>query len=174
MRRSAKTDLPAERPSQDMPVDMVNRLLVLIRGQFCGDLSDKEWYQHEGFIRFRVICWPARFMKGKAFTLSIERYEAIFRSILDGIKAHGQTGAVRYWPGYLLRCVQEHWQHNWEGYYQEAKSIRSLAENVLLKSGRAQGQDRGVEALALAHQVFAGRRRKKVAKVVKQLNLFGA
>lgn len=169
-----RSEKPAPRPAQEMPHEMVTRLVVLIRGQFCGDLSDKEWFQHENFVRFRVICWPARFMAGKGFTVSPERYEEIMRAILADVKRHGQTGEVRYWPGYLLRCVQQHWKHHWEEYYQEAKSVRSLAEAVVVSAGRAQAEDRGVEALALAHKVLTGQRRKpKAAAAPKQLAFGG-
>jgi hypothetical protein len=148
------------RLSQETPEVMVSRLLGLVRGQFCGDLPDKEWFQQTGFLRVKVILWPARFMAGKGFTLPPARYEAILRGVLAEIKHHGQTGQVRYWPGYLMKCVQDHWKHHWEEYYQEAKSVRTLAESLVVACGRTGAEDRGVEALALAHRVLAGRRPK--------------
>ena len=174
MKRSPKTDLPSERPRQDVPGEVIGRLLGLVRGQFCGELTDKEWFQHRRFVQAKVLLWPAGFMVGKGFTLPVARYETIMRGIFAEIKQHGQTGAVRYWPGYLMKCVQDHWRHHWEEYYQEAKSARSLAESMLVAcQGKAAPEDRGVEVLAAAQRVLSGSRRKRVT-AVKQLSLFGS
>ncbi len=55
---------------------------------------------HQHFIKRNVILWPARFMIGKGFTLPASRYEAIMRSIFQTIIQHGDTGVVKFWPGY--------------------------------------------------------------------------
>ncbi len=169
MKRPAKTDLPAPRLSQEAPEAMIARLLGLVRGQFCGDLTDKEWFQHRRFIQAKVLLWPAAFMRGKGFTVTAERYEAIMRAILAEIKTHATGEPIRYWPGYLMKCVQDHWKHHWEEYYQEAKSVRAMAENTLLacrRSGAA--EDRGVEALATAQRVLSGLTKIKLATPVRK------
>ncbi len=162
-----------DRPKQETPEAMVARLMGLIRGQFCGDLADKDWFKHSHFVKRNVVLWPARFVKGKEFTLPVARYEAIMRGIFDGIKEHGQTGQIRYWPGYLMKCVQDHWRLHWEEYYNEAKAVRNISETALVSLGKVAPADRGLEALAVAQSVLAGRRRKQPAKRAGQLNLFG-
>ena len=161
-----------ERPKQTTDTEMEARLLGIVRGQFCSDLTDKQWFQHIQFVRVNVILWSARFVTKHGFTLPGERFEGILKEVFMDIKRHGQTGQVRYWPGYLMKCVQDHWQHHWEDYYKEAKSVRNLAEAALVNSGKVTAADRTVETLALAHQVLTGNRRKKrVGRQPKQLNL---
>lgn len=164
----------SDRPVQATPEEILRRLTAQIRGQFCGDISDAEWFKsHHQFIRVKVILWPARFMVGKGFTLPADRYEAIMLDILGEIKRHGQTGAVRYWPGYLMKCVQDHWRHHWEEYYEEAKSVRNVVTAALL-AGKVSPEDRTVDTLAAAHRVLTAKKvTKKVVAPRQQLSLFG-
>jgi hypothetical protein len=123
-------------------------------------MSPKEWGQASHFLKRNVVLWPARFMVAKGFTVPAPRYESILRSIFSDVAVHGKTGAIKYWPGYLMKCVQDHMRHHWEEYYDEAKSIRSTAEIALLHLGKLQRQnDPTVEALAAAHKVLTDKRR---------------
>ena len=124
---------------------------------------------HRHFIQRNVVLWPARFMWGKGFTLPAPRYEAIFRDIFHTIKARGQTEAVKFWPGYLMHCTQQHWKHHWEDYYAEAKSIRNQITHTLLACQQAAPADNTVEALAIAHQVLTEKKRKSRSRPVHQL-----
>lgn len=165
---------PPGEPRQDTPEDLVARLLYTIRGQFCSDLDPKAWHQSTSFIRRNVILWPARFMKSKGFTLPPARYEAIMREIFGEIKRHGRPDLVKFWPGYLMKCVQDHWHHHWEDYYAEAKAVRGLAERALLACQAAvPAEDRTVESLAMAHRVLTKRHKAKKRPVQsRQLGLF--
>ena len=173
-----KTDATQPRPQQDTPEDLVHRLLTTIRGQFCADLTISEWSKHQHFIRRNVILWPAWFCCRKhGFTLPAARYETIMRGIFQTIIREGKTEAVKFWPGYLMKCVQEHWNHHWEEYYGEAKAIRGLAEQALYNCTiRAPVEDKTLEALAMAHNVLTrahkSKRPKKAAVVWKQPSLF--
>lgn len=165
---------PAARPKQMMPKDLVNGLLSVIRSQFVPDLTDKEWYkEHNQFIKVRVVMWPARQMNKKGFTVTPERYQQIILAILKDVKRHGQTGQVRYWPGYLMHCVQQHWEHHWEEYYDEAKAIRNKADLVLLGLSKHQQPEecsQVIEAVGLAHQFLASKKhaRKKTPPPAQQ------
>lgn len=159
-----------ERPKQEVPADLVNRLMGVVRAQFCGDLDGAEWGKHSHFVRRNVIMWPAHFMcNAKGFTLPAARYEAIMRSIFAEIKRHGQTGEIRYWPGYLMKCVQDHWKHHWEEYYEEAKASQNLASATLIALGKLpEKSDRTVESIAQAHKILTAKTpRKKVFKLVE-------
>ena len=143
--------------TQPTPDEIVGMLMALVRGQFCGDLSSKEWGQHSHFIKRNVILWPAHFIcNAKGFTMPAERYEAIMREVFDDIKAHGTQDSVRFWPGYLMKCVQDHWKHHWEEYYAESKAVRNLAMTAVMRLGQVTHQDRTVEALALARRALIG------------------
>lgn len=162
-----------ERPKQQLADEIVADLMRTIRNQFCPDLTDKEWFKdHYHFTKKNVVLWPARFICGKGFTMTGERYKAILMGIFDTIKAHGDTGGVRHWQFYLLKCVQEHFKHQWEDYYAEAKSARSLAEHALLGLRRATAATVApdpIEAMALAQRLASpGRRVRSMLKAPKQ------
>jgi hypothetical protein len=143
----------------DTPEDLVALLLTTVRGQFCGDMTPGEWSMHSHFIRRNVILWPAGFMMGKGFTIPAARYEAIMRSIFQTIIHHGDTGVVKFWPGYLMKCVQDHWRHHWEEYYTEAKAIRAQVTTSLLACKQVEREDTTVETLAAAHRVLSTKQR---------------
>jgi hypothetical protein len=172
--------LKTERPKQETPKELELRLLGVVRGQFCGDMTDKEWFTHSHFIRKNVVLWPAKFMRTgvigdqrlhTGFTLTIKRYEEIMRLIFDTIKTHGTNEPIRYWPGYLMKCVQDHWRIHWEDYYKESKNVTRIADAVLVNSGKAASVDRTVEALAMAQGVLDRKRRKSKVAQPKQLSL---
>lgn len=151
---------------------VVGELMWLVRGQFCGDVPEKEWFKsHYRFLKVNVVLWPARFMAGKGFAVGPERYKAILTGIFREIERHGDTKVVRYWPGYLMKCVQDHFRHHWEDYYAEAKSVRAAAEGALLAMGAGGpgGVDltgvgeREMEAMAAAHRLLKGPRKRKAA-----------
>jgi hypothetical protein len=172
-----KPDQPTDRPRQDTPEDLVNRLLDFVRHHFYGDATAKKWAQDSNFIRRYVILWPARFINSHGFTLPAARYQAIMLEVLMDVVRKGNTATVKYWPGYLTHCVQEHWHHHWEEYYGEAKSMRAKVEALLLRCKPVPREDQTVEALALAHQVLTAKRRKGQQPAArspqKQLPLFG-
>lgn len=158
--------MKVERSKQETPKDFVQSFLRVIRGQFCPDLSNDEWYPHERFCK-RVLTYGAAWLNKRGVTLPPERYQAIYQHIFDTIKKHGQTGEVRYWPGYLLRCVQAHFKHHGEEYYNEGKSIRAATERAMMAFTRAQEAPRApdpVQSMAQAHAILTARRKKTVAK----------
>ena len=149
---------------QDTPEALVSRLLTTIRGQFCGDMTPGEWSMHSHFVRKNVILWPARFMFGKGFTLPAARYETIMRAIFQTIIQQGKTDAVKFWPGYLMHCVQQHFHHHWEDYYGEAKSVRNQVATLLANCQKITPEDRTIEALAMAHKVLTEKKSRKGQK----------
>jgi hypothetical protein len=158
----------------DTPESLVARLLSTVRGQFCGDMLAGEWAMHSHFIRRNVILWPARFMMGKGFTIPAARYEQIMRAIFQTIMREGKTEAVKFWPGYLMKCVQDHWRHHWEDYYAEAKAIRNQVAALIAGCKPIPPSDSTVEALALAHQILTSKhRRSRPAAPPKQLGFKG-
>lgn len=160
---------------QDTPEALVHRLLQFVRGQFCGDMTPGEWAMHSHFVRRNVILWPAWFICNKrGFTLPADRYESIMRSIFQTIIRNGDTSVVKFWPGYLMKCVQEHWHHHWEEYYQEAKSTRNQVANLLAGCKPIPAEDRTIETLALAHQVLTSKKRQAARpSPAKQLGFQG-
>jgi hypothetical protein len=151
------------RPKQEVSADLVDRLMAIVRGQFCGQMTGKEWGQHSHFVRRNVILWPARFIcNKKGFTLPGVRYEQIMRQIFSEIKANMTNAPIRYWPGYLMKCVQDHWRHHWEEYYNEAKAARNVAESTLIALGRLPiRSDSTVETLASVHKILTAKTKSR-------------
>lgn len=159
-----KPKVPARPPlKQKLPDEIVADLLYIVRSQFYPDVADEVWFCDAHFIKVRVILWPAKFMVGKGFTIKADRYLAIMKEILTGIKQHGQTASIKHWPRYLTVCVQRHFQNNWETYYNEAKSATALAETSILglkALARAEGPD-AVSVMAATQRLLAGPKKRK-------------
>ena len=152
------------RPAQGVPEEIVGDLLGAIRGQFCGDLTAKEWAQNRRFF-LRVITYPAGWLTRRGVTLAPERYKAVLLEIFSEVKSHGQTDRVKFWPGYLLHCVQEHFKHHGDGLYEEGKATRTVTQRALSQIAGTRPVD-PVETLAKAAAVLKVRRptKKRPAK----------
>lgn len=169
-----------DRPKQETPAVIINDLLRAIRNQFCPDLSDNQWYPTVQFHK-RTLTYGASWLNRKGVTLPPARYQAIYQDIFNGIKQHGTTAAVKSWPGYLLHCVQEHFKHHGEDYYNEGKAIRAGVERALLACTRAHdaASERKTaeltEVLAQTHAVLSVRRKAKKtpSKTLQKQTEFG-
>lgn len=141
--------------------------MVLVRTQFCGDMTGEEWGKHSHFVRRNVIMWPARFIcDKKGFTITGERYESIMREVFLEIRQNMTHEPVRYWPGYLMKCVQDHWHHHWEIYYAESKAASNLAQSCLVALGSLPTPtDRTVETISAAHTILAYKSGKRAPKL---------
>lgn len=120
------------RPQTDPAERVVLALVYAIRDQFYRDEQKARFYPELKELK-RVITWPAKWMNDKAIYVTPERYQTLIMNLLLEIKRHGDTGAIGYWPRYLLKCVQDHFLHNGEQYYEEGKAVRELATRVLAK-----------------------------------------
>jgi hypothetical protein len=166
--------IPDNRPKQTVPADLVNQLMILVRTQFCGNMDAKEWGKHSHFVRRNVIMWPARFIcDKKGFTIPGERYDQIMRLIFLEIRRNMTNAPIRYWPGYLMRCVQEHWHHHWEDYYTESKASTNLTQSTLIALGRLPDpSDSTIASIAAAHSVLSSKAKRKAIAAPKQMGLF--
>lgn len=160
---------PFDRPKQVCPAELVDDLLSVIRNQFCCDLNVVEWRKSIPFFT-RVLTHGAKYLNSKGVTLPPDRYKAIYQDIFTGIKQHGATAVVKSWHGYLLKCVQEHFDHHGEDYYNEGKSIRAAAERALLALHRAKDAAETrksaelTDVLAQTHAVLSARRKRQVKR----------
>jgi len=159
-----------DRPKQPLPSEIVNSLLAVIRNQFYPDASlggeaAKQWFQDQNFIRVRVVLWPAAWLNKRGVTLDPARYKQILLEVFQDIKRHGATDAVKFWPGYLAKCVQDHFAHHEDEIYTEAKALRVQLERAMASATAATTrQPDPVERLAAAHQVLVSTARKRRCK----------
>jgi hypothetical protein len=163
-----------ERPKQELPAQIVADLMGAIRGAFYGDLPAKCWYVDQHFIRRNVVAWPASWLIGKGVTLPPQRYKEIVMGVLTTIKQHGNTGEVKYWPRYLMHCLQMHFKIHGDEIYGEGKAMRTRVENVMLaaKAGAAKPPVDPIEVIAAARRIKAqGRPPTTKRKAKEQLSL---
>ncbi len=155
-----------DRAKQEVPLDLVNDILHVVRSSFYADATDKKWAQDRGFILRRAVSYPAAWLNKRGVTVPPERYREILIGIFLDIKRHGSTGAVKYWPGYLALCVQRHMDHHGEDYYEEGKSLRAALERAQMafkRAAQAAPAHDPVEGLAQVHRVLAAQHKRKKA-----------
>jgi hypothetical protein len=160
---------PIDRPKQHLPADIVGDIQHAIRSQFYPDsflsvssvasCSKSPWFSDQNFIKREFTLYLATWLDKRGVTLKPERYKALLLGLLNEIKAHGKTDAIKYWPGYLKHVLQQHLKHHGEDIYQEAKSLRTLAENTLLNISKLGGANAAAEPTLDPIAVMAAARR---------------
>ena len=125
---------------QSVAQDLRDDLLRLLWQKFYEGQPDaaKCFAQDRTRLLQWVILWPARFMHGKGFTLTGDRYKQIFTEIILEAIRHGNTTKVGYPPAWLKTVMQSHWKTHWEEYYAQAKAVGTQAEHALMVLGRLQ------------------------------------
>lgn len=122
------------RPRQSVAAEIRDDLLQAIRNQFYTDAAPGQFQKDRTFLLTRVVLWPAGYLDKRGVTLPPARYKAILLDVFNGIKAHGQTEAIKYWPGYLMHCVQTHFRIHGEEYYNEGKALRATLDKIIRKA----------------------------------------
>lgn len=169
----------SKRPAQILPSEIVDSLLACIGEMFYPNRKDtpgerKRWAIDQHWYRQRVITWAARWLDSKALTLPPDRFKKLILDKLSDIKRHTAV-EVENWPRYILKCFQDHFRHNGEAIYNEAKAFRYQLDAAMDQaraagSARPEGLD-PIRVLALAHQVNKPRK-KPIAKPSDQPTLF--
>ena len=85
------------------------------------------------WVVFEFSTWLDR----REVTLPSQRFLQILRDqvLMEAVR-NGNTGAIDYRPGYLRHVVQQHLAHHGDEIYEEAKSIRTLADRALWATQR--------------------------------------
>lgn len=168
---------PQDRPRQNVPAEIVQDLMSVIRNQFYPDTlcagSGKQWFQDQQFLKVRVVLWPAAWLTSRGVTLKPERYKQILFDIFNAIKRHGATDAVKYWPGYLAKCVQDHFRHHEDEIYYEAKALRSQVERALAtaQTAVASHPDPIARLAEIQHLLISTTRKRHCKPAAGQLKL---
>jgi hypothetical protein len=155
------------RPRQETSAELVNDLLQAIRSGFYAD-AEKRFFQDRAFLLRNVVLWPAQWLNQRGVWLEPARYKAIVLEVLTTVKRHGDTGAVQFVPGYLMHCVQQHFKHQEEAIYEEARAMRTLCERALFAAGRAVPVENPNTALLEARRLITIRRVRKAKAESKQ------
>jgi hypothetical protein len=119
-----------------------------------------------------VVLWPAKWLDDKAVTLPPERYREILMEVFqDGLR-FGDLERITYLPAWLAKVVQSHFRHHGDEIYDEAKSIRTLADHALAVAGRLETRAADpVRELAAAARLLQVKKPSKKPANNDQLNL---
>ncbi len=142
----------------------VDDLLKNIRDQFYTDATAKKFFQDRNVLLL-AITWPAKWLKERGVTWSGPRYFQVLYDLLQEIKRHGATGSIAYFPGYLVKVIQDHFAHNSDAYCDEGKRARHAWEKALgtamgaTRAAQVRDAEQTLDTLAQAHRVLAMKRR---------------
>lgn len=166
-----------DRPKQQLPTEIVDSLLACIGELFYPARSSspakrKRWAQDRHWYRQRVITWAARWLDSRAVTLRPDRFKQLLLDKLADIKRHAPEQVIN-WPRYITKCIQDHFQHNGEAIYNEAKTLTVQIDNALSRLPAAPREPDPIRVLALAHQVNKPKARPK-RSAPRQPDLFGS
>ena len=162
------------RPSVKQPTspELLEELLRFIQSKFYS--SDPVSFAKD---KPRLLTWVilefATWLESRAVTLPPARFLAICRDtiLMDAVR-HGNTGAITYRPAWIRAVVQSHLAHHGEEYYEEAKSIRTIADRALWAATRATvPAPDPVRELAQAARLLKAKKRAPKAPVKTQLTL---
>lgn len=153
------------RPKIEPSEAVVTRLCYVIRDQLYRDEQKASFYGQLKDIK-RCVTYPAAWLNRKGVFVTPERYTELVMNILQEVKRNGATGAIEYWPKYLLKVVQSHFQHSGDRYYLEGKAARDTVGRVVAALRPCQAPDQFTRDLAAAHAILmspGGKRKPKEA-----------
>jgi len=160
-----------QRPRQTTSQELRDDLLQFIRTHFYeGDFV--AFTKDTRLLLKWVILWPAGWFNKKGVTVPADRYKEILTKILMQALQLGNTGNIRYRPAWLMKVVQSHFAVHGDEYYDEAKSIRNLAEHALLVAGKAAVRASDpVAELAAASRLLKPANRRSLSPLKGPVNL---
>ena len=153
------------RPQQPIPEELANYCLNILRRKFYSfPGGDRAFFQHRRDLLYRVVLWPASWLKKKEVTIHGDDYRSIFTKVFLQAAAHVET-KIKYPPAYLAQVIQSHFKIHGEEYYDEAKAVRNQVDHVMLMAGQlarpaAVAAD-PVRELASARNILASGKPKK-------------
>lgn len=166
--RRQKRALP---PKQMLSEEIVERLLAFIESKFYS--GDRVRFLQD---RKRLLSWVvlrfAAWLNSRGVTLPGERYFEVVNSLLMEAVRHGNTGNISYRPAWLAKVVESHLAVHGDELYEEAKSMRNLAEHCLIVAGASRGHAPDpVGSLAQAARLLTTRKPARKPGVKEQLEL---
>lgn len=154
----------------------VRELLDDVRARFYAARTRREFYRDRRMLVY-ALTWPGTWLDRRGLTCPAARYQAIIRHRLADIAVHGDPERYgAYFPTYLLKCLQDWFEHHGDQLYAQLKHIRNALERVLADAAltnQIRRDSRHVELLAATHRLLhASRERRTGPKDSRQLTLF--
>ena len=123
-----------------------------------------------------ALTWPAVWLERRALTCSPARSRSLLHDRLEAVAAHGDPARYGgYFPAYLLKCLQDWFQHHGDELDAELKQVRNALDQVLASVRfveRVQRDARNIDLLAATHRLLHARRANRVTGDDRQRSLF--
>lgn len=153
----------------------VPELLEVLRRRFYGRQPPSHFHRDRRMLLY-ALTWPAGWLASRGLTCSPARYHVLIVDRLDAICAHGDPARFgAYLPAYLLKCLQDWFQHRSDELYAELKHIRNALDRILGSVGslsEVQLNARHIELLAATHRLLHAHRKRPVTPDAGQMSLF--
>lgn len=154
--------------------DAVQQLLVAVERRFYAALPKGDFHRDRRMLVY-AITWPSTWLKCRGLTCSPARYNLLIAERLEAIAAHGDPGRYgAYFPAYLLKCLQDWFQHHGDELYGELKHIRNALDQVLASArfaANVQHDAHHIEVLASAHNLIQAKRARRGKRDARQMSL---
>jgi hypothetical protein len=155
--------------------DTVRQLLGAVQRRFYPAQSPRDFHRDRRMLLY-ALTWPAVWLERRGLTCSSMRYHALLADRFAEIALHGDPARYgAYFPTYLLKCLQDWFQHHGDELYDELKHIRNALDQVLASARFAvtvQRDAKHVELLASAHRLIRAQRERRPQSDGRQLSLF--
>lgn len=163
------------RPKQQTPKELTDTLVDFLRRKFYEN-DNVAFAKDRKRLLAWVVLYPAWWLNQRGVTLPSDKYRERFFKVFLDVKAFG-TDKIDYRPGYLRFVIQKHFEHHGEEIYEQAKSIRSQVEHVLLSTGKRpdSADQHPTDTMAQARSLIDTSRAKKPSPTPPkkdQLSLF--
>jgi hypothetical protein len=136
---------------------LLARLLADLQRRFYGTLPTAVFQRDRRRLLY-ALSWPASWLERRGLDCTPSRYQAIVIARLDAIRAKGDPERYgAYFPNYLLKCLQDSFEHQGDALYEELKHVRNALEGLwssLRFSENMARQNRQIENLAAIHRLL--------------------
>lgn len=153
----------------------VRQLLDKVACQFYAGQPVRDFHRDRRMLLY-ALTWPAVWLERRGLTCSAGRYQALLADRFAGIAVHGDPARYgAYFPAYLLKCLQDWFQHHGEELYDELKHIRNALDQVLASArftASVQRDAQHTELLAATHHLLQARQAQREKPDGRQLPLF--
>jgi hypothetical protein len=153
----------------------VRHLLEAVQRRYYGEQPGRDFHRDRRML-LHALTWPAVWLERRGLTCSAHRYQVLIAERLADISVHGDPARYRaYFPAYLLKCLQDWFQHHGDELYDELKHIRNALDLVLASARFAASVQRDAhhtELLAATHHLIQAPRAQRDKPDERQMSLF--
>ena len=144
----------------------IQNILIKIEKLFYSTPNQQRCYYQDKRMLIYTITWPAEWMRSRGLQISQPAYEKLIIERLEQIAEYGNQQAYqKYFPRYLLKCIQNWFQYNGNALYEKLKHIRDTLILIKLNLHPADSvkteQQLSIEMMSQAHRLIKNKPRKK-------------